>query len=211
MAAQQPKEKPAIIQLIIDMVQKGASEEEITNTLLEMGVKPEEAKRLLLFAQKDMYTLVKSEISAVTQQIVDTKSERMKSELGEEVGKEVEAKSTKKVEEVRGEMETKLKAFEDIINKNNGRIDALETIVAKVRTDLAASALIRRTIEMRILSVLLMLSGLLILGYVLLWLVTTIASKPAAIEDIFTSLFLNVIVSVIGAIVLAAGVYIREQ
>lgn len=205
------KAKPAIIQLIIEMVQKGAGEEEITNTLLDMGVKPEEAKRLLLFAQKDMYTLIKSEISSITQQIVDNKSEKMKSELGESVGKEIEAKSTKRIEDVRNMMETKLKVFEEIMNKNNSGIDALETIVAKVKTDLAASALVRRTIEMRILSILLMLSGLLILSYVLLWLVNTITSKPATIEEIFTALFLNVIVSVIGAIILAAGVYIREQ
>lgn len=205
------KEKPAIIQLIVEMVQKGANEEEITSTLLEMGVNPEEAKKLLLFAQKDMYTLVKSEISSITQQIVDAKSEKMKEDIQSVVGKEVTVKSEKKIEDVRNEMENKLKAFEDTINKNASRVDAVETILAKVRTDLAASALIRRTIEMRILSVLLMITGLLLLGYVVFWIISTIATNPASLEQIFTSLFLNVIISIIGAIILAAGVYIREQ
>lgn len=205
------KEKPAIIQLIVEMVQKGANEEEITSTLLEMGVNPEEAKKLLLFAQKDMYTLVKSEISSITQQIVDAKSEKMKEDIQTVIGKEVTVKSEKKIEDVRNEMENKLKAFEDTINKNASRVDAVETILAKVRTDLAASALIRRTIEMRILSVLLMITGLLLLGYVVFWIISTIATNPASLEQIFTSLFLNVIISIIGAIILAAGVYIREQ
>jgi len=131
--------------------------------------------------------------------------------LGEEVGKEVEARSEKRIEDVRAQMENKLKAFEEIINKNNQRMDAVETIVGKIRTDLAASALIRRTIEMRILSVLLILTGLSIVGYVLFWLFGAIAAKPATIEEIFTQLFLNVIVAIVGAIVLAAGVYIKEQ
>lgn len=205
------KEKPAIIQLIVEMVQKGANEEEITSTLLEMGVNPEEAKKLLLFAQKDMYTLVKSEISGITQQIVDSKSDKMKTDIQDAVGKDVSARSEKKIEDVRNEMENKLKAFEDIISKNSSRVDAMENIVAKVRTDLAASALIRRTIEMRILSVLLMMTGLLMLGYVVFWIISTIASNPATIELIFASLFLNVIVAIIGAIILAAGVYIKEQ
>ena len=56
------KPESSIIEIIEKMVKDGESEEKILKTLLDLGVEPEKAKKLLLLGQADTFALLKREI-----------------------------------------------------------------------------------------------------------------------------------------------------
>ena len=49
----------SIIKIIQDMVREGESEEKVIQTLKELGVDPDKAKRLLLLGQADTFGLLR--------------------------------------------------------------------------------------------------------------------------------------------------------
>jgi hypothetical protein len=66
-------ENKSIIQIIQTMVQNNEPEEKIITTLESLNVSKEQAKRLLLIAQADTFTLLQSEINKIVDQEVSAK------------------------------------------------------------------------------------------------------------------------------------------
>jgi hypothetical protein len=114
----------SVIEIIQKMVQEGQSREQIILTLKDLGVSEEQAKKLLLIAEADTFTLLKKEINSLVkeefksnqkdfenlihndlQKIEDSEKEKIRSLAVSEIG---EAKS---------DIIQESKAFEDRINK----------------------------------------------------------------------------------------------
>ena len=55
----------SVINVIQRMVQEGQSREAILHTLNDLGVEDDQAKKLLLIAEADTFTLLKKEINAL--------------------------------------------------------------------------------------------------------------------------------------------------
>jgi hypothetical protein len=82
----------SIIQIIQKMVQENEPEEKIIGTIKSMGVEEEQAKRLLLIAQADTFTLLSSEIDKIVQQKVDQKQKVIEDETRVFIDKDLEIK-----------------------------------------------------------------------------------------------------------------------
>ena len=94
------KNKPSqasIITVIQDMVKNGENEEKIVSTLKDLGVEPEQAKRLLLLAEANTFAVLHSEIGRIVKEYF----EKEKPELGKFIKQEIgsaEQEMTEKVE-----------------------------------------------------------------------------------------------------------------
>ncbi len=73
-------EETSIIKVIQKMVQDNEPEENIVKTLESMGVYPDQAKRLLLIAQADTFTLLSSEIDKIVEEKLLMQKEAIKTE-----------------------------------------------------------------------------------------------------------------------------------
>jgi hypothetical protein len=82
----------SIIQIIQKMVQENEPEDKIIGTIKSMGVEEEQAKRLLLIAQADTFTLLSSEIDKIVQQKVDEKQKVIEEETRVFIDKDLEIK-----------------------------------------------------------------------------------------------------------------------
>ncbi len=95
-----PEEKPlkaGIIEAIQEMVKSGESEENIIKSLQELGVKPDQAKRLLLLGEANTFALLQNEINKLVKRYVEEEKPRMALFIREEV-KSIADKMTDKVE-----------------------------------------------------------------------------------------------------------------
>ncbi len=122
------------------MVQEGESQEKIVQSLKDLGVAEEQAKRLLLIAQADTFTLLKKEINVLVrdsftgqkkefEQLIHNDIKKLEEQEKGEV-KEIAREQLKDVEE---EMLQKTQAFEGRINDT---IQSSQKTVGMVKTAL---------------------------------------------------------------------------
>lgn len=130
----------SIIEIIQKMVQEGESQEKIVQSLKDLGVNEEQAKRLLLIAQADTFTLLKKEINVLVrdsftgqkkefEQLIHNDIKKLEEQEKGEV-KEIAREQLKDVEE---EMVQKTQAFEGRINDT---IQSSQKTVGMVKTAL---------------------------------------------------------------------------
>ncbi len=84
--------KTSIITIIQEMVQDNAPETEIVSTLVNLGVSQDQAKRLLLIAQADTFTLLRSEIDSLVKKSVFEQSDFMKKDFSNFIDKTMNEK-----------------------------------------------------------------------------------------------------------------------
>lgn len=78
------KTQSSIIELIQKMVSEGTPEEKIVETLKELGVEPEKAKRLLLIGQADTFALLRSEIAKIAKEDIEAEKPNLVKFIEEE-------------------------------------------------------------------------------------------------------------------------------
>jgi beta-xylosidase len=132
----------SIIQVIQRMVQENESEERIISTLTTMGVSEDQAKRLLLIAQADTFTLLSSEISKIVQTQVDEKKAQMENEMTKRLAQEIETKKKEISTEIEKEFlknKTSLsesqKQFQDSVKETISKIAKLNEDVYTIATE----------------------------------------------------------------------------
>jgi len=114
----------SIINVIQKMVQEGQPQEKIIQTLRDLGVEEEQAKKLLLIAEADTFTLLRKEInSMVKEEFAGQKSqfeEIIHSDLAkveeEEKGK-IRELAVAQIGDVKQNVINEAKAFEERVNK----------------------------------------------------------------------------------------------
>ena len=122
------KEKPeaSIIELIEEMVRAGESEKRIIESLKDLGVKEEQAKKLLLIGEADTFTLLKSEIRKIVKDTVEKEREELSKQIKEEVKKQSSLAKDVAVSQITRDIELKEKEMESDLRKYKLAIDTGE-------------------------------------------------------------------------------------
>ncbi|MDO8538509.1 MAG: hypothetical protein Q7S21_06495 [archaeon] len=127
------KTESSIIELIESMVKAGESEKKIIESLKDLGVKEDQAKKLLLLGEADTFTLLKSEIRKIVADSVETEREGLSKQIREEVKKQTSLSEQIAVSEVSKELEIKERQLESDIKKYKL---AMETGEKEFKTDI---------------------------------------------------------------------------
>jgi hypothetical protein len=148
------KEEKSIISIIQKMVREGAKEEEIINSLKELGVEENQAKRLLLLGQADTFALIRGEIKELVKEEIQSQRKEIHDLIKEETSKTSE-ETQKKLHELAeieiNNLENELKRKEtnfqksidekvskstDITTKTKNKLNELGEAVSTISMDL---------------------------------------------------------------------------
>ncbi|NPA76176.1 MAG: hypothetical protein GXN93_00265 [Candidatus Diapherotrites archaeon] len=125
-----------VLETIKAMVRQGASSDEIVDTLKSMGIPEDEARKLILLAERDMLRVLRNEIREIAADAFDEKAEAMKKDLAADVNRIVDTqmKLTKKLlfDSVREE----LNRYVSTISRLEDRLSVLERKVYDIETRL---------------------------------------------------------------------------
>jgi DNA repair exonuclease SbcCD ATPase subunit len=112
------KEKESsIIELIESMVKAGESEEKIISSLKDLGVKEEQAKKLLLLGEADTFALLKSEIRKIVKDSIEQEKENLDKQIRNEVKQQTVHTKDMTINEVTKDIEVKEKELESDLKK----------------------------------------------------------------------------------------------
>ncbi|MDD3084100.1 MAG: hypothetical protein PHP82_03695 [Candidatus ainarchaeum sp.] len=142
----------SIIEVIQKMVQEGQPREKIIQSLHSLGVEDEQAKKLLLIAEADTFTLLKKEINS----LVKDEFNEQKKDFEELIHTDLEKIENEEKSNIRGLAMTELsgvrdeiisnsKAFEDRVNKT---IMSSQKTVSMVK--LALDSINQRIVQMEL-------------------------------------------------------------
>ena len=114
----------SIINVIQKMVQEGQPREKIIQTLKDLGVEEEQAKKLLLIAEADTFTLLRKEInSMIKEEFAGQKSQfediihKDLAKVEEEERSKVRELAVAQLSDVRQEVINEARGFEERVNK----------------------------------------------------------------------------------------------
>ncbi len=121
------KKKASIIEVIQEMVSAGEPEEKIVQTLVDLGVEKEQAKRLLLLGEANTFAVLEAEIRKIVAKNLDEKKPEISSFIQEEVKtvggkhkkesvKELSASLQGEAEKFRKNVQERQKKFESRVN-----------------------------------------------------------------------------------------------
>ena len=126
------KSEVGIIDLIQQMVSEGEKEGKIIQTLKDLGVEEDKAKRLLLLGQADTFSLLRSEISKIVMADIEKQKPHMvkfiedgAKKAGDEVRSAVKKEIMADVEEYERELGGRAAEFQSAINENVSKLSAL--------------------------------------------------------------------------------------
>lgn len=127
-----PMGEAGIIDIIQKMVSDGESEEKIVQTLEDLGVEPDKAKRLLLLGQADTFALLRSEIAKIVAADLEKQKPALEDYISETVEKSVEGSKEKVEKAVMADLKKyekditgQSKTFQEMINENMRRVAEL--------------------------------------------------------------------------------------
>jgi len=114
----------SIIEVIQKMVQEGQPREKIILTLHDLGVNDDQAKRLLLIAEADTFTLLKKEINNLVKEEMVTQKKEFEDVIKQDL-KMIEAEekvvagdiARAELKDVRVDVLSEAKGFEERVNK----------------------------------------------------------------------------------------------
>ena len=125
-------EQASILAAIQEMVSAGQNEQQILANLRELGVAPDQAQKLLVLAQADIYTVLQTEINKSVEQKFEEKKPEMIHHLQDELqlaeesaGKNVQEKTMAEMKEYQKYSENRWALFQSQTNENLRK--ALET------------------------------------------------------------------------------------
>lgn len=129
MAPAKKIEEASIIEVIRKMVADGENEEKIVQTLRDLGIEPDKAKRLVLLGQADTFALLKSEIS----KIVASEIEKQKPVLEKAIAEETKKISKGTKDELTSSIIVDLKKYEkDITGQSKTFQEQIGETVSKM-------------------------------------------------------------------------------
>jgi hypothetical protein len=171
----------SIIEIIQKMVRDGESRDKIVQTLIDLGVSEEQAKRLLLIAEADTFTLLKKEINSLVKGEMDSqrrdfeeiihediaKAERDEREKVAEVAKvelkDVEKEIINKTKEFEGRVDKTIGSSEKTVNMVKMAIDSIQNRLSQLEIDLEQIKIHRYRRGGKVISYTLMILGALTL------------------------------------------------
>ena len=138
----QTRTNPSIIETIDKMVKDGESEEKILSTLKDIGISPDNARRLLILGQADVFSLLKGEIKKNIKQEFEREEPELKkitheetSVSLEEVKQQISKTIMNEVKEYEKNLASQNKALSDQLLQ---RIEKINELEEKAKTNLAS-------------------------------------------------------------------------
>ncbi len=165
------KSQASIIKIIQDMVRSGESEKKIIDTLKELGVQPDQAKKLVMVGQADTFALLEGEIGKLSKMQVDKAMPELEARVEKEI-KKAEKRLEETIDEYVGEAAKSLKKkFSDemkLVNEVNSamneKLDKVREESANVGKELKEMQLRRLGTKNEWVTLLLVLGGVVFLG-----------------------------------------------
>ncbi len=119
--------EPSIIEIIEKMVREGKSEEQIIKHLKALGIKPTQAKKLLLLGEADTFNILRRDLGRIVAEEVKKQKDEIKKDLLGFSKKEIEkireesvVQGKKLVKEFKKEVSYDLENFKDLaLSKQN--------------------------------------------------------------------------------------------
>ena len=164
------------------MVANGDSEENILNTLKDIGVPMENAKRLLLVGQADTFALLRSEISKIVKsdlelekprltKYIDAQAQRASEAAKVKIEQEIISDLQKYEKDITGQSKTfqeqigeTVKTVVDLSDRVRDQLNALGTQVDTIQGDLGEMKVKGLGVRNRIISLLFILLGVIFCG-----------------------------------------------
>ena len=132
-----------VLEIIKTMIRQGASSDEIVETLRTMGIAEEEARKLILLAERDMLRVLRNEIREIAADAFVEQAERMKKDLLSDIRKavDVQMKLAKKTltEMIRKELNkyvSTVSRLEDRVALLERKVYDMEDTVARLESSL---------------------------------------------------------------------------
>jgi hypothetical protein len=160
------KKEASIVSAIRKMMESGEPEEKIIDTLVQMGVKPDQAKRLVMVGQADTLSILQEDIGRIAktqienempalQKIVETHLETTAKELKKTVKDELD----EELELFRRQVNEDLKLVNEVSSGFEGKIDKIDEKVEEVRGEVKEMQMRRLGTKNEWISLLLMAGG----------------------------------------------------
>jgi len=134
------EKEQSIIQIIQQMVAAGEPEEKIITTLKDLGVEPEQAKRLLLIGQADTFAILRNEIHKIVLEDIDKEKTNINRFIESEATRTANQKSSDAFEKIKRDIDNYTKEMtgkeEQFQNQINETIEKVKELSDRVRIKL---------------------------------------------------------------------------
>ncbi len=123
-------DNPSIIAIIQEMLSKGENEQTIYSTLKDLGVEEAQIKNLMLIAQANTFTLLKSEISKITNQNIEDTLPKFEQELQDKI----KSYNDKKLLDLKSQLEALIESKENYFeSKVDKEVNNLGVIIGSTK------------------------------------------------------------------------------
>jgi len=179
------KKEASIISAIREMMKNGEPEEKILKTLVEMGVKPEQAKRLVMVGQADTLTILQSDIGRIAKSQIENEVPALKKMVEneliksrKELKKSVKDELDEEMEVFRGHVNEDLKLVNEVTGSLEAKIGKMDEKVRDVKGEVKEMQMRRLGTKNEWLSLILVVGGLAFnaFAFIMLYFIFTSAS-----------------------------------
>lgn len=129
-----------VIETIKQLIRAGASSDEIVQTLKSMGIEEDEARRLILLAERDMLRVLRNEIRSIAAEEFVEQAKKMKGEIladiREQLDAEIRLSRKRMLDLLRDEVHkyiAELRHLSDRVDMIERRLYDLEERVSRIR------------------------------------------------------------------------------
>ncbi len=126
-----------VLETIKAMIRQGASSDEIVDTLKTMGIPEDEARKLILLAERDMLRVLRNEIREIAADAFIEQSERMKKDLASDIDRMVDSRLRLAQKTLTDMIRKELNAYVSTVSRLEERVSLLERKVYDLEDQVA--------------------------------------------------------------------------
>ncbi|MEM0360142.1 MAG: hypothetical protein QXK06_02275 [Candidatus Diapherotrites archaeon] len=160
------KKEASIVNAIRTMMQSGEPEEKIIATLIEMGVKPDQAKRLVMVGQADTLTLIQEDIGRIARTQIENEIPALKKMVEDtlekaqrELKKTVKEELDEELELFRRQVNEDLKLINEVNSSFEGKIAKVDEKTEEIKAEIKEMQMKRLGTKNEWISFMLMAGG----------------------------------------------------
>ncbi len=161
------KKEASIISAIREMMKNGESEDKILKTLTEMGIKHEQAKRLIMVGQADTLTILQEDIGRIARNQIENEIPALKKMVEEELRnareelkKSVKGELGEEIELVQKQVKKDIQLVNDASTSYDNKLGKMDEKVNEVRGELKEMQMRRLGTKNEWISLMLVLGGI---------------------------------------------------
>jgi len=126
-----------VLETIKNMIRQGASSDEIVEALRAMGIAEEDARRMILLAERDMLRVLRNEVREIAADAFVDHAERMKKELALEVNKTIDVQMKLVRKNLNDLIRKELNRYVSTVSHLEDRVSLLERKVYDIEAAVA--------------------------------------------------------------------------